>query len=502
MLTFERNKAITAVLNCADRVIFHGHLTRYAAPKGPIALAAKLGLMLCALVGLLNQWRDLLCRHAEAVAKRSHRPILRLGSGQRKEDVVKQLLAKNPVRSGLVCVVITQEAFWSFRFAGKKERPAVVPDRRFGRTLYYYFLHPRLGLMHVRINTFLPFTIQVYVNGHEWLARELKRERIRFTKNDNAFTMIRNIERAQRIADRFTRLDWIALLDGLALRVNPLLADPLRGDRYYWCVDQFEYATDCLFRSTSDLQPLWERLRAAAMLALHGEDIMAFFGRRPNVSHFEVLADHRQRYSGYRVKHKVDRNWIKVYDKAGSVLRVETTINNPRAFKLYRRDKKDWYQARKSVCDFPQLEEIARRANHRYLEALAAIDPPADSGRALLRLQYPIVVRRRRHAGLKPLDDETIRLFAAVMDGRVHIRGLTNSQIRAALYDTPARDPREERRRAARLTRQLAKLRAHGLVKKIPATHRWAPTSHGITLMTQAIALRNSFWPHALPTAA
>ncbi len=502
MLTIERHKAITGVLNCADRVIFHGHLYQLAAPKGPIGLALKLGLLVSQLVSLLTDWRNLLCRHAEQTARRCGRPVLRLNSTQRKEDEVKKVLQRSPIKHGLVCVLIAQESFWSFRFPGQKSRPGVVRARRYGNCLYYYFVDRRFGLMHVRVNSFLPYTVQVYVNGHEWLARELRRARIRFTKDDNAFTSIRQLARAQQIADRFTRLRWIEILDAYARRANPLLNGPLNGLTYHWSVDQFECATDCLFRSSQDLQPLWERLRAGAMLILSGDNIMSFFGRRPNQSHFEVVGDAHRRYQGFRVKHTLDRNWIKAYDKAGSVLRVETTINDPKAFQTYRKDKKQWRRLRKGVIDFPRLEEIARHANARYLDALATIDPPADSGRDLLRLQRPVTVRGRRHAGLQPLDDETNRLFAAIMDGRVHLRGLTNAKLRQALYGRPARDPKEERRRAARLTRQLAKFRAHGLVIKIRDTHRWAPTAKGQALMGQAVALRNSLWPQNLSSAA
>jgi hypothetical protein len=115
------------------------------------------------------------------------------------------------------------------------------------------------GLIHVRLQTWFPMQLQVYVNGHEWLARKLTRHGIRYTKQDNAFLGIEDFPRAQHFADRFVRLGWMALLDRYPQRVNPLLRDVLAPMRYYWVTTQSEYATDLVFKRRADLVELAPR---------------------------------------------------------------------------------------------------------------------------------------------------------------------------------------------------------------------------------------------------
>lgn len=376
------------------------------------------------------------------------------------------------------------------------------PERRWGTTFYYDFMDPEFGLIHVRVDSYLPYTIQVYVNGHSWLARQMRRARIRFVQQDNVFTRISFLPRAQALADQLVRQDWRTLLDRWARTVNPLLTGVLRGDEYYWCVDPFEYATDLLFLSPAVLRPVWERLRPAAITCLDGEQVMTFFGRHSTHGSWEVLGETRYRYRGFRLEHRLGRNWIKCYDKAGQVLRIETTINAAREFQTYREDLGRWSAVRKGLADFYRLAQIAHRTNHRYLNALATLDLLPAPGQDLLRLQYPTVRRGQRIPGLRVLTDETLALFGGLTAGQVHLRGLTNANLRQRIHGQPHRDPHEERRRAAKITRQLARLRDHGLVRKLLHTRRWVPTPTGQKLMMHAIDLRNSLWPNALPTAA
>src|SRR4051795_1790144 len=94
---------------------------------------------------------------------------------------------------------------------------------------------------------------EVYLNGHEWLARKLSTHHLRYTKHDNVFLWIEDMARAQRFADRFANLNWPAILTKYAKRVNPQLQDILHGCQYYWVSAQSEYSTDILFKTRQDL---------------------------------------------------------------------------------------------------------------------------------------------------------------------------------------------------------------------------------------------------------
>ena len=191
-------------------------------------------------------------------------------------------------------------------------------------------------------------------------------------QHDNAFTQLDDPARAQALADRFPRLAWVKILDGWARQVNPLLGEPwLRGQGYYWVIDQAEYSTDVLFQDRPALTDLYPRLLDHACLNLSAQDILTFLGRRlhPRFDG-EVLTDcKKDRWPGARVKHRVKNNWLKMYDKFGQVLRIETVINNPREFKVRRRVQRQgrsrmaWCPMNKGVANFYHYHEVARAAN-------------------------------------------------------------------------------------------------------------------------------------------
>jgi hypothetical protein len=211
-------------------------------------------------------------------------------------------------------------------------------------------MDPDFGLIHVKLHTWLPLTCQVYVNGHSWLERQLQKRGIGYQDVDNALLAIDDCSAAQRLADRFLRRKWPCWLNRWARLVNPLLADVLRYPDgqpmpYYWVTDQAEYATDVMFRDRHALAGLYPALLEHATLALGSADVLRFLGRKPSPhfkgevqterKHVSVSEDHR-RIDGVRVKHVMKTNRLKMYNKAGQVLRIETVINDPTEFRVRR----------------------------------------------------------------------------------------------------------------------------------------------------------------------
>ena len=175
--------------------------------------------------------------------------------------LVNDILRQQAINTELICVLCCMECCPSFKLRYGKGRPSLVNARRQQRVLYFYFLDPQLDLIHVRLTTWFPFTIQVYVNGHSWLARHMLKRRLGFTLRDNAFTALDNPRAAQKLADSFAKLDWIKILDRLARRVNPLMRQGwFRCLSYYWVIDQAELATDLIFTSREVLAGLYPRL--------------------------------------------------------------------------------------------------------------------------------------------------------------------------------------------------------------------------------------------------
>ena len=300
-------------------------------------------------------------------------------------------------------------------------------------------------------------------------------------------------------------------MDALARRVNPLLPTieqvGFRG--YYWAIDQAEIATDVMFRDRSSLSALMPDLIRHASLNMSSADVMCFLGRKLHPSlKAEVVTDTKYRHDAWRVKHRLARNWIKVYDKV-SVLRVETTINNPREFRILRvlkdakgRSERRWCPMNKGVANFWRYFQVGMAANRRYLDALAAAPIKGKGVAALDALCRPHTKNGRHHARFDPLRPADRALFKAVLAGEHTIVGFRNSDLVARLYRRPPTDRTETRRRCARISRLIAKLRGHGLVAKVPHQRLYRVTPHGQQTMTAALSLHDEQFPNAYLAAA
>ena len=498
---------IVGRLSCFDRVIFKGHL--------PISYAAGMESFFCRIGAKLTEFKkivvhqaDRLKQHAQTVAQRAGRPYRYLNGPVRKDELARQIAQRDNLQRGLICVLGTVEPVQAFRLIYGQGRPRLVSQWRKCLVHYFYLLDSQFGFMHVRRPTWFPFTMQVYINGHEWLARRMERLRLRFQRLDNAFLSIARPQRAEHLAREFARLDWPIELDRYARRFNPLLPDLLEPLRYYWVADQAEYATDVMFASRADLQALYPSLLRHATLTFQADDVMKFLGRKLHGSfQGEIVSDLKHRVEGARIKHRAKRNWIKMYDKHGRVLRVETVINQPREFKVRRtstfrgRTRVRWTPMPKGVAFLDRTERICRAANRRYLDALAQIKDPASARKALDRMAMPAPARKRRLRGFNPADPHDAKLFAAVLRGEHLIAGFRNRHVREALFGSTD-DRLTARRHAARVTRRFNRLHAHRYIAKIPHTHRWRVTDLGRAAMSAVIDVRDNAFPAAFTKAA
>lgn len=218
----------------------------------------------------------------------------------------------------MVCVFSVLEPCRTFSLVWKEAHPYVRPARRKCLQLYFYVLDRQLGLIHVKLQTWFPFPIQVYVNGHEWLAHRLDRHGIAYRKRDNVFVYVSDLERAQRLADGFASVDWVRALGRYARCVSPLLRDLLAPMQYYWVTAQAEYPTDVLLRSHQAIEESMPRLLTYSTLYFEAHDVMAFLGRKAHGNfQGDVVTDQLDfsqmpgRLPGRRVKRRMKRNWLR-----------------------------------------------------------------------------------------------------------------------------------------------------------------------------------------------
>lgn len=497
--------SIIAVLSCSDRVIFKGHLPFGSDAQLNTFVDRTLRIPRKDFLPFLEQKSDLLVNHAKDFAAQHNAPYHYLQGVHRKEDLVRTIIRERRLDSGLVCVLCCQETCRTVKLRYGQQRPRLIYAPRPQRVLYFYFLDPQFGLLYLRLQSWFPFTFQAYVNGHDWLARQLVQRGIGFVQHDNAFTQLDDPSKAQQLADRFCRLSWVKILDRWARQVNPLLRqDWLRPHGYYWVIDQAEYSTDVLFASRQALADLYPRLLEHASLSFSAQDILGFLGRRlhPRFDG-EVLTDcKKDRWPGARVKHRVKNNWLKMYDKFGQILRIETVINQPREFKVRRRRLRQgrrrvvWCPMNKGVSNFYHYHQVARAANQRYLAALAVVSDPAPAYRQAERLSTAKRVAGRSYAGFNPARRSHVRLFEAVLRGEHLLHGFRNADIRRLLYGE-AKAAGERRRQSAAVGRLLKRLHVRGVLAKVPRSRRWRVSEAGQRLLGTVVRLYHDGLPMA-----
>jgi hypothetical protein len=497
---------VTGVLSCFDRVIFRGYLP-LSYPKGLEGFLFQQKVLLKDFKGYAPQIAERVKDHVKGLVEKAGAVFRHLPKKEPMEEQARRLARDQGIREGIICGFSQLETCRTYRLEGGQGRLRLKKDYRRCTVLYVFVMHAMLGLIHVKLETWFPLTMQVYVNGHDFLAKKLDGLGIAYMLCDNAFTAVADLKAAQACAERFAKQNWPRLLGQLARQFNPLTGNELREQDYYWVTDQAEYATDVLFKDQSALAGLYPRLVEHARACLSAEDVLRFLGRKLHPSfQGEVQTHVGRRVEGVRVKHGMKSNRLKMYDKAGVVLRIETTINDPTEFRVRRRQRPGgelrWQPLRKGVAWLWRYAEVSRGANGRYLEALAVVDDDSQARRLLDRVTKPAKLNGRRKRALQPLSPGDQRLFLAALRGEHRLHGFRNRDLAQRLYPKGTGNAGERRRRCARVTRLIQVLRAHGLVAKIPRTRRYRVTAQGELLMSAAIKVKEIDLPKEISEAA
>lgn len=488
---------VTGVIHGFDRLRLQGTLRNLYCPELMAMYLERVGVRFKDFKAHVTAVTARIRGAAEALAQAAGRSVHYLrDTAIRKEDLATEIRRRERIDEGLIAVFSAVEPCRTWFMRGDRERRALDLRLQWGKCihLYFYLVHPQLGFMHLRLQTWFPFLVHVCVNGREWLARQLAEAGIGFTRADNCLPQIDDLAAAQSLLDRQVRTRWDRVLEPLIAQYHPT-HDALQQVMplpYYWTVAESEYATDVMFRDRAALQRIYPALVHHSVMSFGAEQVLRFLGRKQIGSAVDVKTDRRRGEEGVRVKHWLNRNSLKFYDK-GSILRDEVTINEPADFRVWRRPEgkptapKAWRELRRSVADLPRRAEIGRAATDRHLGALAAAhqrQPLAERAAAVCR---PVVRKGRRHRALNPFGPADAALLAAVNRGEFALNGLRNADVRAILYAKPPDDV-TNRQLASRVSRQLGLLRAHGLLARVPHTHRYVVTKKGRIVITALLA--------------
>jgi hypothetical protein len=500
-------KIVLGMVSGWDRLRFQGSLRSICHPRG---LGTFLGYTRRFYKGFKSfalESSAQLKAAALKVAKDAERPVRHLPSPKiSKEQVARQIAREDGITEGLICAITAVESCSSFEIRKDRVSGRIDFHRDIRKCLhiYHYYLHPVFGFMHVRLQTWLPFGQFICINGREWLSRQLDAAGIDYLRKENCFVRLADIEAAQRMLDEQVNYDWRPALDRIANSIAPTLGQVLMPypSSYYGSIQESEWATDFMFSSTKALSALYPSLLHHGITSFGCHNVMRFLGQKVPLhgnafagQKRQIVSDLRGRAEGVRLKHRMGSNSVKIYNKQGSVLRVETTLNDVRELKSPRR-KPDgtvqWQQMRKGIADARQRAQVSQTANQRYVEAISSIATPTTLASLTESLSRPVHWNKQQVRGLNLLAEHDARLLETISKAEFLLHGLRNRDLQAVLFTTPAQDEKEKHRRSAQISRKLRMLRAHGLLHKLPHTHRYVVSVKGRQVITALIAARQA----------
>jgi hypothetical protein len=479
-------EVVVGVLTGFDRVVFKGRLPQLYSPEGMNCYAAANHV---SRLAFKKHAKDITRQVLEASliepAKAAGR-FQYLNSGKSsKDEAARAILERHPLDEGLAAVLQCVEPCWTFDTKSIDQRLTIVGAAGKCSALYHYYRHPRFGWMYVRLQTWFPFEIQIGLNGREWLAHQMDRAGLKYTRSDNKFLSVEDWRRAQGLLDAQLRTNWVKEFDALVREVHPLHPHHLGRlpIAYNWTVHQSEWATDVVFSSRDVLEEWYKRWVRHGFLNYASLDVLRFLGRSrldPKVL-ADIHSDVKPFEESVRLKHYVNGNSLKMYDHQ-TVLRVETTINNPKEFRSYRAavgdpdGPKDWRVLQRGVADLYRRAEVSRGGCERYFEALAGLAATATLEELVTPWCRPVTEPGsggRKLRALNPFAPADLALLTAISDPKWLLNGLRNRDLAEALFGEAPDDPRECQRRSARVSRLLRLLRAHGVIQKVPKTYRY-----------------------------
>jgi hypothetical protein len=501
LLTDRYKSQIAGVLSCYDRIIMQGTVPGWCYAQGMTDYFYENQIRIFDYPKWAEGLRDAIRQNMERIAADSGIEIefIRSKKKFRQEKHVAEILRKRGEGPGLVCILSAMEPCDTYKpwHDKKTHKTYFKPDD--GKCLHYYvyFIEEGLGLCYVRVPTWSPFRLQVYCNGHSYLARQMSKRNIEYRALDNAFGWIADFEQAQKLADEFCVEMMHRKLDEFAQLYCPVVKQ--FGRSYHWSLDQVEFATDIGFARQADLQAIYDRLTRAAIHTVKPDNIATFLGRKLNGNYQDEMGNRfNTRIEGTRIKHTMGPVTIKMYDKFRLILRIETTVVNVSFFKHYREvEHKDgtrsmaWAPMKKTIYSLAPLRELLLAANRRYLEFISAIEDDKVGTDKLNKISQPVQDNDRRYRGFNFFDPDDEELFRSLGSGEFNISGFQNKDLQRRLRE----------KTSGQISRLLKRLRVHGLVKKVGHTYKYYLTALGKQALALGLKLKELYIIPALSLA-
>lgn len=485
------SKKISGYISCYDRIIISGSLNMWGYRDGMYSYLMRNNIKIMDFEKFAKTYTDKLKANIEKIAKEEGVGIENIGNPGKfdKEKDIKKILATRGDKEGIVKIYSSMEISSSYEPRWNKNTKKVSLKLITPRVLnyYIYFIDSSLGLCFLRIYTWLPFRVQFYFNGHNYLASKLSKHNIDYKMEDNAFVSISDYESAQKLSDDFRAKQLHRWLDKIVERYIPFIEET--GQSYRWTILQAEYSTDIIFKDKNDLRFLYEELSTKAIHSVKPENIATFFSRALS-AHYQgdVGTKYNKKIHSTRIKHYMGANSIKMYDKASVVLRIETTVNDIYQFPSYREvitrsGQKVMKQTimKKNIYSFFDLAKLCNSSNHRYMEFISAFDDKLSGKQNLQKVSEKIYRKDRSYKGFNFFDSFDIDLLLGISSGEFNINGFRNKSLR---------DKLQQKVSSSTVSRILKRLWLHGLIKRIKNTFKYYLTSLGRKVIAIALMLK------------
>lgn len=489
LLTERYADKIAGVLSCYDRVVIQGTLPTFCYAEGMAGFLRTNSIRIFDYPRFAEPLRNELRENAERIAKENSLEIEFIRKKNfRKEDRIREILKARGTHPGLVHIFSAMEPCQTYQPWHDKETHKTFLKPADGKCLhyYFYFIDEELDLCYVRVPTWCPFRLQIYFNGHNWLAVTLKNQSLPATLMDNVFTAISDFSQAQSLSDSLQVNVLHKKLDLFAEQYCPVIK-PFNL-RYHWSIMQVEYATDIVFKRQEDLKAIYGHLTRTAIHTVKPENIATFLGRKLHENYQDEIGNNfNTRIEGTRIKHTMGSVAIKMYDKLGLVLRIETTVNDVSFFKHYRTvehrdgtESRKLAQMKKGIYSLPALQNLLAAANRRYLQFISAIDDVSLGITKLDQISRTIIKGERSYKGFNLFTDEDQLLFESIASGEFTISGFQNKHLRRKLKG----------KNTAQISRLMKRLHVHGLIKKIGRTYKYYLTQCGNQVVAMGLKLK------------
>jgi hypothetical protein len=484
--------SIYGTISCFDRLILQGTLNPVGHPQGMTSYLYAHNIRIFDFPQFAKEYTSLIRDHIASVASDNNSEIIFIRKqSDRKEDIIANIIKPRGDHPGLVAILSAMEACSTFQPWHDKKTGKTFLRHDSGKCLHYYcyFIDPDFGLGYIRIPTWLPCRLQVYINGHNWLAHQMDKHAITYTLIDNLFTNIGSFSAAQNLSDSFSAEELHAFLDRITTYYCPALEK--LGARYHWSIMQAEYATDIVFSSRDKLSILYNHISRTAAIAVKAQNIATFLGRKLHPNYQDEMGNHfNTRIEGTRIRHSMGPTSIRAYDKLGIDLRLETVTNDVSFFKHFR----DVQQAdgtivnkiasmRKSIYSISDLASLMRDANFRYLEFLSSLDDPTDGAVKLEKLSDTISEHNHPYKGFNFFDSEDLQLLRTIARGEFNINGFQNKHLRIHLKHIST----------SKATRIIKRLRIHGLIRKVRGAYKYMLSSIGKKVVALGLKIKEFF---------